>query len=56
MKQIDKEGISLLLKHNILRNSGNGFINKKGSAIGFYRTRNKRYIEDKYADLARRLT
>lgn len=55
MKEISKKDIEVLEKRKIIRNSHNGYVNKFGDIIGFYRTRNKRYIEDKYVDIAKRL-
>lgn len=55
MKEISKKDIEVLEKRKIIRNSHNGYVNKFGDVIGFYRTRNKRYIEDKYVDIAKRL-
>ena len=47
--------MELLEKRKIVRNSSKGYVDKFGNVIGFYRTRNKRYIEDKYVDIARRI-
>lgn len=55
MKLITKEEMNRLLKNGIVHNSHKGIVNKGGYNIGFYRTRNKRYIEDKYVDIARDL-
>ena len=55
MKEVKKESIEKLIKEKVIRNTYRGFVNKFGDAIGFYRTRNKRYIEDKYADIAMKL-
>ena len=56
MKEINKEAVELLEKKKIIRNSGRGYVDKFGNVVGFYRTRNKRYIEDKYVDIAKRLS
>ena len=56
MKEIKKEDVELLEKRKIIRNSIKGYVDKSGNIIGFYRTRNKRYIEDKYVDIAKRLS
>ena len=56
MKEIKKETIELLERKRVIRNSGKGYVDKFGNVIGFYRTRNKRYIEDKYVDIAKRLS
>lgn len=55
MKEIKKEEIELLIKNNIIRNTIRGYEDRRGNSTGFYRTRNKRYIEDKFADIAKRL-
>lgn len=55
MKEVKIEEIKVLLKNRIIKNSSKGFINNKGTQIGFYRTRNKRYMEDSYVDIAREL-
>lgn len=56
LKQITKEEMTLLLDRGILRNSHHGIVDKNGFTVGFYRTRNKRYIEDKYVGIARKLS
>ena len=56
MKEIKKEAVELLEKKKIIRNSDRGYVDKFGNVVGFYRTRNKRYIEDKYVDIAKRLS
>lgn len=56
MKEIKKEDVELLEKKKIIRNSRKGYVDKFGNVIGFYHTRNKRYIEDKYVDIAKRLS
>lgn len=55
MKEIKKEEIELLQNNKIIFNSNKGFLNQAGNVIGFYKTRNKRYIEDKYANIAEKL-
>lgn len=56
MKEITKEEMELLLNKGIMRNSRRGLVDKNGFTIGFYRTRNKRYIEDKYVGIAKKLS
>ena len=46
--------MELLIKNEVVRNSSKGFVDK--NQIGFYRTRNRRYIEDKYVDIAKKLS
>lgn len=48
--------MELLIKNGIVRNSAKGFIDKNDNQIGFYRTRNRRYIEEKYVDIAKKLS
>ena len=55
MKQISNEEMKKLIKNKYIHNSRKGFVDKNGENVGFYRTRNKRYIEDKYLDIARKL-
>jgi len=55
LKEIKKEEIELLERRNIIHNSSRGYVDRFGNVVGFYRTVNKRYIEDKYSDIARRL-
>lgn len=54
IKEITKEEINILIDRKIISNSSKGFTDKRGHIIGFYRTRNKRYIEDKYVNLAQK--
>lgn len=56
MKLITKEEMNVLIKKGYLRNSNRGLVDRHENIVGFYRTRNKRYIEDKYADIARKLS
>lgn len=55
MKEISKEEIRKLVSKKYIHNSKFGFVDKRGFKVGFYRTRNKRYIEDKYADIASKI-
>lgn len=50
MKEISKEKVEQLISKNVIRNTVSGFADKNGRVIGYYRTKNKRYIEDKFAD------
>lgn len=56
MKQISNEEMKKLIDNNYVRNSGCGFVDKHGYIVGYYRTRHKRYIEDKYADIAKKIS
>lgn len=55
MKQISSEEMKKLIDNKYVRNSSKGFVDKNGNTVGFYRTRNKRYIEDRYVDIAKKL-
>lgn len=55
MREIKKAEMELLEKNNVVHNSDKGYVDKNGNVIGFYRTKNKRYIEDKYVDIAKKL-
>lgn len=49
--------MEILLEKGIMRNGSRGFVDRYGNEIGFYRTKGvakKRYMMDKYADIARR--
>ena len=45
-----------MIEKGYITNTRLGLVDKRGYAVGFYRTRNKRFIEDKYADIAAKLT
>lgn len=47
--------MELLESRQIINNSDKGFVDRSGNVIGFYRTRNKRYIEDKYVNIAKKI-
>ena len=55
MKQITKEEMKKLVDNKIVANGKYGYIGTDGYPIGFYRTRNRRYVEDRYADIAKTL-
>lgn len=55
LKQISKEEMKKLIDNKYIYNTSRGFVDKNENIICFYRTRNKRYIEDKYVDIVRRL-
>ena len=55
MKEITKKEMEALIKNGVLRNSENGFVKENGDVVGFYRTRHRRYLEDKYVDIAKKL-
>jgi len=47
--------MQILLDKGILKNTRHGYENNNGFVVGYSRTRTKRYVEDKYADLAKKL-
>ena len=47
--------MSVLLNNGVIKNTSQGFIDGRGYPVGFYRTRNKRYLEDRYVDMAKNL-
>jgi hypothetical protein len=55
MKQISKEEINKLYKHNFIFNTKRGVVNDKGDSVGFYRTQHRWFIEDRYVDIAKSL-
>ena len=55
MKEIKKDDVELLEKKNVICNSSKGYVDRFGNVVVFYRTKNKRYIEDKYVDIAKKL-
>lgn len=55
MKEVKKQEINVLVESGIIRNTAQGFLDNRDYPIGFYRTRNKRYLEDKYVDMAKNL-
>jgi hypothetical protein len=56
LKEVTKKEMELLVKNGVVCNSSKGFVDKNKNQIDFYRTRNKRYIEDKYVDIAKKLS
>ena len=46
----------LLEKNEIIKNTKYGFIDRNGNTTGYYKTRHKAYIEDKFADIAKKLS
>ena len=64
MKEISKDGIKKLIKAGLIKNTNRGYVDpKRGNEygelvrIGYYKTVNgrHRYIEDKYADILKKL-
>ena len=47
--------MELLESRQIIHNPDKGFVDRSRNVIGFYRTRNKRYIEDKYVNIAKKI-
>ena len=56
MKEVTKNEMKSLVESKYLQNTKRGFVDSNGNIVGFYRTKNKRYIEDKYADIAKDLS
>jgi len=60
LKEISKSQIESLIQNKTIRNTKRGYINcNTGYGIGFYRTKGvagKRYVEDKYVDIANRIS
>ena len=55
MKQITKDELYALLKSGTVKNTNHGIVDQNDEPTGFYRTRHKRYIEDKFANLAKKI-
>ena len=55
IKAITLDEMRLLEKHKIVKNTKYGFVDKDGNPTGYYRTRHRVYIEDKFADIAKEL-
>jgi len=55
MEPITKEQLNALIENGILKNTREGIINNDGLPAGFYKTRHKRYIEEKYLYIAKTL-
>ena len=55
IKLITKEEMDVLVKKGVLHNTSRGYVDRNGNLASYYRTCNKRYIGDKYADLAKKL-
>ena len=56
IKTITKEELNALVKSGVIRNTREGLIGKDGWPAGYTTTRNKAYIQEKYADIAKKLT
>lgn len=55
MREIKKDEVKLLESRKIIRNSDRGFVDRFGNVVGFYKTKNKRYIEDKYVGIVEKV-
>lgn len=55
MKEVTKKEMEALIDNKVVRNTIKGFVDAKGTEVGFYRTRHKRYLEDRYVDIAKKL-
>jgi len=47
--------VKALEDNKIITNTSNGYVNSKGNLVGFKLTRHKKYIEDKYFNIAKNL-
>ena len=56
MKEISAKELDLLIKNKIVFSSGDGLVDKNGNAVSYARTKHKRHIADRYADIASRLS
>lgn len=55
IKIITKKEMDKLLENGIVKQTSRGIFSNDGKPTGFYRTKTNRYIEDKYADIAKSL-
>lgn len=55
MKQINNIEMKELFKNEILFNTSKGIVDQNGYPSGYMTTKNKAYIEDKFADIAKEL-
>ena len=44
-----------LYQNGVIKQTSLGIVSKEGKPTGFYGTKNKKYIEDKYVDIAREI-
>ena len=56
MKAENADFRKALIEKGVIRNSTRGYVKQNGDIVGFYRTRHRRYLEDKYVDIAEKLT
>ena len=56
IKEISEREMNLLIKKNIIYNSHNGYVDTNGNKVGFYATKHKTYIEDKYVDISKTMS
>lgn len=55
IKIITKEEVNLLIEKGILQNTKYGLVDQNMTPTGYYITRHRRYIEDKFADMAKKM-
>ena len=55
IKQVTKEEMNKLIENGYIHNTSRGFKDSRGREVGFRNTRNKKFIDDKFADIAKRL-
>jgi len=56
LKEITKKEMEALIEKGVIRNSTRGYVKQNGDIVVFYRPRHRRYLEDKYVDIAKKLT
>lgn len=56
MKEISNEEVKKLIDKKYIKFNGRNYIDQRGIIVSYYRTHNKRYIEDKYAEIAKRIS
>lgn len=55
IRAITNKEMKKLYKNGIIRQTDLGIVSKDGRPTGFYGTKTKRYIEDKYVEIAQQL-
>ena len=55
IKVITNKEMKKLYQNGVIKQTSLGIVSKEGKPTGFYGTKNKKYIEDKYVDIAREI-
>ena len=55
IKTIERYQLNKLFTNGIIKHSTYGIVSQDDKPTGFYRTKTKLYIEDKYVEIAREL-